>query len=161
MPSSGYEALAQEIEEARNTLRLSETDPHILPDEEGTKVYKTAEQRFVTMPGRTWWWEAFRFPATSVYFDDGKGWERLTQLVPSASEKVWFIVGEDGSRYGPVYETSTEVVQQVLGECYPFEYYLVAKDFSWLIGENHHDVMFAIGELVEANLKLYSSPDLL
>jgi hypothetical protein len=149
--------ITQEIEEARKTLGLSESDLRLLPDEEGISVYKTAEQRFVKTSGLTWWWEDFRFPVTSVCFHDGKGWERLIELVPSVNEKIWFIAGEDGSRYGPVYEASTQIIQQVIGECYCFEYYLVAKDWSWLIGENHHDVVFAIGEPVESKLKQYSA----
>jgi hypothetical protein len=47
--------------------------------------------------------------------------------------------------YFPVYDATPAVVQQIIGECYGFEYYLIAKNLSWLLCENHHDMVIAVG----------------
>jgi hypothetical protein len=44
-----------------------------------------------------------------------------------------------------VYDATPAVVQQIIGECYGFEYYLIAKNLSWLLCENHHDMVIAVG----------------
>ncbi len=60
---------------------------------------------------------------------------------------------DDQLPFYPVYEGTPEAIQAVIGECYGFEYYLVAKDLSWLICETHHDDMIAIGTEVEEHLR--------
>jgi hypothetical protein len=52
---------------------------------------------------------------------------------------------KDKRRNFPVYATTLAVAQQVIGECYAFEYYLVAKDLGWLLCANHHDLMMGLG----------------
>ncbi len=53
----------------------------------------------------------------------------------------------------------TVSIEKIVVECNIFQYYIIAKDFSWLIGENDHHLVFAIGEEVEKNLKEFE-PDL-
>ena len=43
-------------------------------------------------------------------------------------------------------------MQAIIGECPPFEYYIASPHLDWLIGENHHNVIFAVGETVVHNL---------
>lgn len=54
-------------------------------------------------------------------------------------------------------EATVEAVQSVIGECWAFEYYLVSQSLDWLIGENHSDVVFAIGEAVSERLAQVAS----
>jgi hypothetical protein len=142
-----------EIQYAIQRLGLSESDIKLLSDQEGLKVFSAALSHFVASGDRRWWWEDFRFPSTSVRFADQKGFERIDKVVPNKKERVWFIVEDDQLPFYPVYEGTPEAIQAVIGECYGFEYYLVAKDLSWLICETHHDDMIAIGTEVEEHLR--------
>jgi hypothetical protein len=40
---------------------------------------------------------------------------------------------------------SPENAVKIIGECFGFEYYLVAKDKSWLLCENHHNRVIGVG----------------
>ena len=147
------ETVKDEIQDAIQRLGLNESDIKPLPDEKGRTIFNAALSHFVASGDRRWWWEDFRFPSTSVRFTDQKGFERLEKIVPNKKEKVWFIVEEDQLPFNPVYEATPESVQAVVGECYGFEYYLVAKDMSWLVCETHHDDLIAIGTEVEERLR--------
>jgi hypothetical protein len=68
-------------------------------------------------------------------------------VVTDASERVWFVAEDEQLPYFPVHETTPAIAQEVIGECYAFEYYPIAKDLSWLLCENHHDVLMALGDL--------------
>src|SRR5262249_9104135 len=89
--------------------------------------------------------EHFTLPVATAHFADGKGFMRITAVVPDADEKVWFVAEEDELPHFPVYETTPAIAQAVIGECYAFESYLVSKDLRWLLCENHHDALMAIG----------------
>jgi hypothetical protein len=52
-----------------------------------------------------------------------------------------------------VYDATPAAAQAVIGECYGFEYYLIAKDLSWLLCENHHDTLIGIGEVVRSRIE--------
>ena len=143
----------EEIVCARRTLDLSDTALRLLPDDEARTVFQLAEAHFVATPNRRWWWEDFRIPAVTRHFADGRGFEWLTWIVPSPAEVVWWIVEEARRPFFAVYEADVATIQQILGECYPFEYYLIPKDRRWLLCENHSDVLCAIGEEVQHKLK--------
>lgn len=44
-------------------------------------------------------------------------------------------------------------MQAIIGDSFAFEYYLIHPSFSWLVGENHHSIMFAVGAPVADRLK--------
>jgi hypothetical protein len=52
-----------------------------------------------------------------------------------------------------VFESSPAVVQRVLGNSHGFEYLVVSKDLEWLIAEDHHSCMLAVGHPVIERLK--------
>jgi hypothetical protein len=146
------ETIKNEIQNAINVLGLDTSKITLLPDEEGLVVFNEVLSHFVASGDRRWWWEDFRYKSTSVKINDQKGFERIGNIVPDRREKVWFIVEDDQLPFYPVYEATPETVQAVVGECYGFEYYLVAKDLSWLVCETHHDDLIAIGIQVEEQL---------
>lgn len=152
------ESVKDEIRNAIRKLGLKESDIRLLPDEQGLATFNAVLSCFVTSGNRRWWWEDFRFPSTSVHFSDQKGFERIGEVVPSKREKVWFIVEEDQLPFYPVYEATPEAIQAVIGECYGFEYYLIAKDLKWLVCETHHDGLIAIGTEVEKRLQQFAAP---
>lgn len=145
--------IKDEINQAKLDLELSDDQIRLLPDGEGLAVYAAAEEHFIDGKNWTWWWEHFRLPSAWAYFSDDQGFRKLIDLVPSVPEKIWFIAEERRLKHFPVYETNTAVVQEIIGNCYGFECYLVAQDYRWLLGENHHSVLFAVGEPVKSNIE--------
>jgi hypothetical protein len=147
-------AVKAEIQRAIERLGLSEREIALLQQEEGKSVYLRARSHFATSATKPWWWEDFRFPTKSIQCTNQSGFEYLTRIVPNQKEKVWFIAGDSQATFIPVYEAKPEAIQNLLGECFGFEYYLIAKDFSWLICENHHDLLIVIGDEVGRKLNL-------
>lgn len=148
--------IIDEIQQAAERLGLGPDVLVQLSEKEGDHIYQTALHHFVGPHDRRWWWEAFRTPGVSLPFTSGDGWRNLPSIVPCPSDRVWFIAEDDQLPRYPVFDTSADVASQVIGECYGFEYYLVAKDFSWLVCETHHDVVYAIGEAAQKRLLMHA-----
>ncbi len=112
---------------------------------------KRIEDKFVSAKydKLLWWWNGYlKGPVHSVLLP---GWpvDALHKLIP-LREKVWFIAEEDKFW---LFEGNVESIQKVLAECYSFEYYIVSKKYEWLLCENHHDVLFGVGEFIIEKLK--------
>jgi len=150
---SNMDTVVEEIGRAASALQIAQEKLRLLSPDEGKGVYLSALEYFVAGGDRRWWWESFRSPGVTKRFEAGDGWRQLLRVVPDPSATVWFIAEDVQLPYYPVYETTTEIAVQVIGECYGFEYYLIAKDFSWLLCETHHNNVCAIGE-VECRLAL-------
>jgi len=147
------ETIVDEIGQAISRLGLNPASMRPLLPPQSETVYFAVLNHFVASGDRKWWWEDFREPGRSITFEDGNGWTRVSDIAPDANEPVWFIAEDDSFPHYPVFETTPEIASLVIGECYGFEYYLVAKDLSWLLCENHHNVMCAAGAAVEARLQ--------
>ena len=128
----------------------------LLDPSQGRIIFDEARRAFVKGEDRRWWWESLRLPHVSRRFSTGDGWRRLAEIAPDPNELVWFIAEEDRLPFYPVFEMTPSNASLILGECYGFEYYLVSKNFDWLICENHHDTMFAVGDDVSATLSTVS-----
>jgi len=122
-----------------------------LPTEQAERVYKSALRHFVQKGDPRWWWEHFS-KGISVQFIDDTGWQSITQIVPDADEPVWFIVEDFVPPEYSVWNASSQDIQSVIAECPFFEFYIIQKDFRWLVCENHHGVVFAVGNEVEERL---------
>jgi hypothetical protein len=121
-----------EINAAINALTLPLQVCRALPDPEARQVFQAALNKFVGGDDRRWWWEAFTKESVSRQIPDG-GWRLLCKLVPDESAHVWFIAEDRDLPFYPVYEATPRAIEKIIGECFGFEYYLVAKDFSWLL----------------------------
>ncbi len=147
---------ANEIQRATVTLGFSPERFRPLPPDEAQRVYESALRHFVPRGHPRWWWE--HFPSrTGVDFRDGDGWQHLIELVPDADERVWFIAESFVAPGYSVWEASVRDIQAVIGECYGFEYYVIQQHFRWLICENHHDVVIAVGSEIEDRLREYDA----
>jgi hypothetical protein len=144
--------VTEEIEIAVNKLGLGKAEFQLLPAEDNKRLYSVLVGKFVNGGDRRWWWEAFNEEEASQVFQDGMGFKRIPDLVPDANEKLWFVVEEDQMEFYPIYETTAAAASAVVGECYAFEYYLIPKDTSWLICENHHNRIIVIGKSVIGRL---------
>jgi hypothetical protein len=149
---TAMQTIVDEIQSASKRLGLASGELVLLAQADSDRVYRAALHQFVGAEDRRWWWEAFRERGVSVPFPAGDGWRKLPSIVPNPSDSAWFIAEDDHMPQFPVFETSAEVAARVIGECYGFEYYMVAKDFSWLVCETHHNVVCAVGAAVEAKL---------
>ncbi len=143
--------VTDEIDRAVESLQLAD-DVNKLPCAEAEDVNRQVLARFADGKHSRWWWDSFRDSQCAV-FDDGPGYQRIPLLVPDASERCWFIVESDASHSFPVYEAAPEAITSILGECFCFEYYIVPKDLSWLVCENHHGAVIGCGEAVKDRIQ--------
>lgn len=82
---------------------------------------------------------------------DGRSLEHLLQVVPDATLPVWVVTfwGDPPE----VFASTPAAIAAVFAECHLFEFFVVPKDLSWLVGENHHDYLIAVGEHVASRLR--------
>jgi hypothetical protein len=147
-------SLATEIGRAAQALGLAPHEFLALPEAGAQAIRATVLAAFApTVHGR-WWWEGLQ--GTSRAAPDGGGWRLLSVIAPDPDERVWFIAEGQESRGWFVFDTTVARASMVLGECYGFEYCVVAKNLSWLVCENHHSVVIAVGALVESRLAAYA-----
>lgn len=145
-------SILTEINEALSSLALGAEDALVASEDVAAAVIAKSKTAFVSEGAYNWWWEAFREPTASLQVPDGCGWRVLAELVRDANERVWFIAEPEPEQASVVFDSTPEVISRNIGECYAFEYYLVAKDFAWLICENHHNVLIVVGESVMPRL---------
>jgi hypothetical protein len=150
------ETIIDEINAAVETLGLPSEAMKQLPPTESEKIYFTALDHFVRSGDRRWWWEDFRKQGTSAMFEAGDGWRHIPEIAPNPNELVWFIAEESQLSHYPVFESTPRIAAQVIGKCYGFEYYLIAKSLEWLLCETHHNRVCAVGFPVEQRLKDYA-----
>jgi hypothetical protein len=147
---------ADEIQRALRTLGFAVERFRRLSPDEAKRVYGSALRHFVPCGQPRWWWEHFP-TSTGVHFAKGDGWQYFTKIVPDAEERVWLIAEDFVAPDYSVWEASARDIQAVIGECYGFEFYVIQQQFQWLLCENHHDVVVAVGSEVEENLHRYEA----
>jgi hypothetical protein len=119
-----------------------------LPIERLTKdraalVEGRARKQFVTGNPRAWWM-SLSGPCEAFGAN-----ERSLQDVLPAGETKCGLIPETGSSSGlPVYSLDARSLSPLLAECPYFEYYIVAEDFSWLVAESDHNVLFVCRPVV-------------
>ena len=90
---------------------------------------------------RVWLWDSLKEPYESYQPDDA-----LSELggLLNASESYWFIASDEAGKYWVLEGTGSAVIT-LLEKSRCFEYYVTNKEISWLICENHHNVMIIKG----------------
>jgi hypothetical protein len=76
----------------------------------------------------------------------------ISKIAPSKYETVWFLVELTTISYHPIFEGTVEIVETVANQIRLLEYYVISKEFTWVIAKSRHDEMFVSGEIVESNL---------
>ncbi|MFC7339666.1 DUF6756 family protein [Haloferula chungangensis] len=142
-----------ELKAALANLELTDEQFEILPANRGRVIFDEMLQTFTNGVDCRWWWERFSSDSFSVTFEDGQSYTRICSIVPDPDQHVYFVVEDDRADFFPVCLTTPRIAQKVIGDCFGFEYYLVPKDRSWLLCENHHDAMIGIGEKITAQLR--------
>jgi hypothetical protein len=139
--------ISDAIREAMAALKLSEAECRQLPSQEGRVVFDGLEARWVRKAGRRWWWEWLVEPRASFSPADSSGYTQIGSIVPDVVERVWFIAESDDPAF-VVCDTSVENALRIVGECHGFEYVLADKSHAWVVGENHHNVIWDAGSAV-------------
>ena len=145
-----------EIRAVVKESKLSPQEFRELTHKEAETVYLAALRKFVPTGTPIWWWEHFT-KYSSLHFLDDDGSKFIARLVSTPNTRVWFIVGEDDDSNYPVFGATVTAVQSVVENCFAFEYYIISKELDWLLCENHHGVMFAVGEPLETKLEELAS----
>ncbi len=142
-----------EVDNAIKSLSLTTEDISLLDNETGEKLYRELLNYYVISGDRRWWWEDFRHDSFSFNVDE-RTYELLDEIIPLTKEKVWFMVEDDEESFYPIYDANPQIIKDVLGQCFFFEYYIIDKNMNWLICENHHNRMIGVGEeLCAINIK--------
>lgn len=92
-------------------------------------------------PGQ--WWARLRHVKESIAFDGSAGLSRLATLFQEKTgcgdmRETVYVLADDGRRFF-VYSLPFEAVPKLLGECPFFEYYIVPRDYAWLLCETDHN----------------------
>ncbi len=155
--------LSQDIAEAQSELQIPDSAFQRVPEPEAEGIVQKVKSRFLRDPQEAtrWWWDSdFRLPALAAYFN-GPTVPLLSHVVPSEDQLVWFITNvDDVSGQEPilVYASAPLAIQRILGECHGHhEYYVVARDLTWLICENHHGLILALGSSAIGQVRRYAA----
>ena len=99
----------------------------------------------------SWLWEHFR-GQQAVYSTRGRNNLDALESLIADNKRVWFLAEdwEGNKKRGNywLFEGSPDSIVSVIRELHHLEYYSAAKDFSWLICENHHNNLIGVGELM-------------
>ncbi len=83
-----------------------------------------------------WLWEHFRNPKFKST-DADSSYDLAEGL--SLNESYWFLASEEDGKYW-VAESTGKAIIKIVNVMYPFEYYVVERNFGWILCENHHGV---------------------
>jgi len=134
-----------EIQAAMQHLELDKSKIQLLDDDNGERVFKECINHFLNSGDRRWWWEDFKFPSFSVTGVDSP-FTLIEKIIPLKEGNVWLIVEDDEERFYPVYDCDPTIIPEIISECFAFEYYIIDKNKEWLLCENHHNRLIAIGD---------------
>jgi len=115
-----------------------------LADKEVENLLDNILNIFVYDRSQRWWWTALKYVEYKEIIETGEGFKYLFQHLPSITQECWFIVDDEDSNTHLVYSIHPYLLPVLLAECSFFEYYIIDKEMSWLLCENHHNqIIFA------------------
>lgn len=125
------------FESALRALAVPPTEVMRASPDAARQIQQEAMKAFVVNNPRAWWM-ALRHRQASVHFPQGDGHRHLQDYVPASQSRAWFII-ETGQAALPVYDVEVASLARIISECQFFEYYLVDRDFEWLICDTDHN----------------------
>jgi hypothetical protein len=144
-------ATANSILAASRECGLDDTSFRQLPGGRAQELLDSVLESFTTRGCanrmRYWLWEDLRSPHLSLAAPHELN--ALLKLGPPTTP-VWLIVEDwDGTKRGSpfwVFEATLAAAVSTLKNHHLLEFYIVSRPLTWLVGENHHAVLFAAGE---------------
>ena len=136
----------KEIESAIDLLNLSSSDIVLLDNSTNRSLYYDLLSTFVQNGDRRWWWEDFK---TSFNLKDFEfPFDHLNKIIPDLDKNVWLMVEDDQLDFYPIYDVTPTIIKDIISNCFGFEYYIIDKDKSWLLCENHHKRLIGVGDIL-------------
>lgn len=86
-----------------------------------------------------WWWDAFLGRVVSVEDTQNVLWRAFGEIVPNTPGPHWLIPGYRDTGIHLAYSASLGHISMLVGELYLHEFYIVDRDFGWMLCVNHHD----------------------
>jgi hypothetical protein len=151
--------LRDDLEEARKTLRLTTTEFGEVRVHAHRKILENIWATFTKLgheAERHWWINHHLegdvvglHPELEISFV-----AILRETLPE-NERLWLVGIENRNRHPKywLYETTAEHLVKVLEETYAFDFYVCSKKYDWLVTQEHHGVILAVGEPVASKLK--------
>ena len=84
-----------------------------------------------------WLWTSFRHQVSSIQPEDI--FATLEQRL-SATSRFWFIASDQHSKFWVAEATGAGIIETIR-EMYCFEYYITDLAMTWVLCENHHDIL--------------------
>jgi hypothetical protein len=149
---------------AARDAKLDESSFHQMPGWRAAELLDRVLDTF-TKTGRGgrmryWIWEDLREP--SLFLRGTRDLELLATL-GSPSSHAWLIIEDfEDAKAGPpfwFFEATLGAIAITLRNHHSLEFYVVSRDLSWLVGENHHGAWFAAGEHAVATLGPMAVPN--
>ena len=99
----------------------------------------------MTDQNRLWWWEVLTdsLPQASITLSESLMPGYVSKICPDGP--AYLLATDDRFPPWPVFRGSASEFDRILGECHAFEYAIVSEDMSWMVLENHHNVLIGIG----------------
>ena len=137
-------AIADVIRDAVNSLGL-QARVRQLNAQEAAKAVAATEGRFISGRNSRWWWERLNDELRIVsHAPDADGYKLVELICPD--EPAWLIASDDEDPPWPVFIGMPKDLVRVIGECHHFEYSVASPRLEWLVIENHHSEVIAVGE---------------
>lgn len=164
MKTGKQQYVRDEIESAIKKLCLSESCCKEVGKNQWKAILDRIEEEFINYRAhRSRWnsgiekeyWEYLKRESYSVYFEFDDANECLSDFIDN-DEKVWLLAREKSYSKLWIYEGCIQPIQEILSECFYFEYYIVSKKFLWLLCENEHGYLIGSGESMIAKMKKYA-----
>lgn len=124
------------------------------------QVLKSILKKFANISdtGATWLWQHLKNHGVSFQTENGLNY------IGSLFEpdiKIWVIFEDWDStkKHGNywVFEGNYGATIDVLNNMHGIEYYIADRNLNWMIMENHHDTLIAVGEPAESRLLEFKS----
>jgi hypothetical protein len=132
------------VAEAVDTLSLAERVRSV-GEPERSEVLGRVTDAFLERPDVLFWWSHLKLPSESWHTENG--YTHLQQLAPDPESDAWLITGLEDDDKG-VFQCTPALASAIIGECPGFEYALVDRELKWMVIENHHDILIAVGDAV-------------
>jgi hypothetical protein len=112
-------------------------------DPERSEVLRRVTDAFLERSDVLFWWSHLKLPIETWQTENG--YKHLQELVPHPENDTWLITGLTDDDKG-LFECKPAIASAIIGECPGFEYALVDRAFKWMVIENHHDILIAVGD---------------
>lgn len=114
-------------------------------DETNSRVSRLAET-YVKDARALWWWGDLKLPSKRIAYRDHGGLPMWPNMVGPETEAI-LVVTDDSEPPWIAYSGCARDLAEMLQECRFFEYFVAARDESWMIFDTHENELVVVGTL--------------